>query len=240
MKLQYSLSGYDTSPFPRKSHTIPPPSTFHMQDKRQKTIILDLVGVVVNINLERDDKALRAIGLPDFHSCMHNDSLRPILLEYLNGLTTEETFCKLICPYCQPGTPDEDILQAMDEHLDTIPEARLRMIAGLKDRYNVCLLTNIYRRAWDIIVGRMAVMGFSPDDCFHRLFLSYEMQMAKPDHAIYEAVMSEMGSKPHDTIFIDDTLQNVLAAKELGIKAIHIEMNTLDESVMHDAVQSFA
>ena len=32
-----------------------------MQDKRQKTIILDLVGVVVNINLERDDKALRAI-----------------------------------------------------------------------------------------------------------------------------------------------------------------------------------
>lgn len=211
-----------------------------MQKKREKTIILDLVGVVVNIDLERDDKALHAIGLPNFHSCMHHDSLRPILLDYLNGQTSEESFCTSLRPFCHPETTDEDILQAMDEHLDTIPESRLRMIAGIRDRYNICLLTNIYRRAWDIIVRRMADMGFSPSDCFHRVFLSYEMLMAKPDHAIYEAVMREMGSKPHDTIFIDDTLQNVLAARELGIRAVHIEMNSLDESVMHSAVQSFA
>lgn len=211
-----------------------------MHNNKLKTIILDLVGVVVNIDLERDDEALNAIGLPNFHGCMHHDRLRPILSDYLNGLTSETDFCNTIRPYCTAGKTDEDILQAMDEHLADIPKERLKMISEMKERFNVCLLTNIYRRAWEIVVRKMTAAGFSPADCFDRVFLSYEMHMAKPDRAIYGTVLRETGTEAHETVFIDDTPANVLAAKALGIHAFHIEMNTLDRKTITDIVQSIA
>ncbi len=49
---------------------------------------------------------------------------------------------------------------------------------------------------------------------------SFQLLMAKPDPAIYHHVLKELGTRPEETLFIDDKLVNVEAAKAIGMKAI--------------------
>jgi putative hydrolase of the HAD superfamily len=55
---------------------------------------------------------------------------------------------------------------------------------------------------------------------FDVLVWSYKLGMAKPEPAIYEHVLKELGVRPEDTLFLDDKLVNIEAARALGIRAI--------------------
>ena len=55
---------------------------------------------------------------------------------------------------------------------------------------------------------------------FDVLVWSYQQGIAKPDPAIYRHTLSELGTQPEETLFIDDKLENVEAAWALGIRAI--------------------
>ncbi len=55
---------------------------------------------------------------------------------------------------------------------------------------------------------------------FDVLVWSYQLRMAKPDPAIYRHVLKELGTRPEETLFLDDRLVNVEAAQALGFKAI--------------------
>lgn len=55
---------------------------------------------------------------------------------------------------------------------------------------------------------------------FNVLAWSYQLRMAKPDPAIYRHVLKELGTQPEETLFLDDKLINIEAARALGIQAI--------------------
>jgi putative hydrolase of the HAD superfamily len=61
---------------------------------------------------------------------------------------------------------------------------------------------------------------------FDVLVWSYQLHMAKPDPAIYLHTLQELGTRPDETLFIDDKRVNVDAAIALGMKAI--EFSTID------------
>ena len=55
---------------------------------------------------------------------------------------------------------------------------------------------------------------------FDALVWSYQLRVAKPDPAIYLHVLKELGTRPEETLFLDDKLVNIEAAQALGIKGI--------------------
>ena len=55
---------------------------------------------------------------------------------------------------------------------------------------------------------------------FDVLVWSYQLKMAKPDPAIYLHVLKELGTNPEETLFLDDKLLNIEAARALGMRAI--------------------
>jgi putative hydrolase of the HAD superfamily len=55
---------------------------------------------------------------------------------------------------------------------------------------------------------------------FDVLVWSFQLRMAKPDPAIYQYVLRQLGTGPEETLFLDDKLVNIQAAQALGIKAI--------------------
>jgi putative hydrolase of the HAD superfamily len=55
---------------------------------------------------------------------------------------------------------------------------------------------------------------------FDVLVWSYQLRMAKPDPAIYRHTLKELGTPAEETLFLDDKLVNVQAARELGMKAL--------------------
>ena len=191
--------------------------------------IFDLAGVIINLDLERDTKALNYIGLPDFEGCIQQPEIAVPTLSYLNGLMPEQEYCDTIRPLCREGITDEDILWAMDDVLDIIPESRIQMLLELRKQHKVYLLSNIYDRGWQIATNAFRKHGVEPEDCFDQLFLSHEMQLATPDPRIFQAVIDATGISPEDTLFFDDSRSNIATAKSLGFQAHLAPMNNLEE-----------
>ena len=53
--------------------------------------------------------------------------------------------------------------------------------------------------------------------------LSHELGLRKPDPAIYRAALKMSGTRPEETVFVDDLKPNVESAKKLGMIAIRFK-----------------
>lgn len=56
---------------------------------------------------------------------------------------------------------------------------------------------------------------------FDVLIWSYQHKMAKPDPAIYRLTLERLGTRPEETLFIDDKMPNIEAARQLGLRTVH-------------------
>ena len=54
--------------------------------------------------------------------------------------------------------------------------------------------------------------------------MSYEIGMRKPDAEIFEFVLAQNKLVPSQTLFVDDSIQHVEAAKKLGINAYWLDV----------------
>ena len=57
---------------------------------------------------------------------------------------------------------------------------------------------------------------------FDGLLISGEDKMMKPNADIYELAITRFNLIPQETVFIDDKLENIEAAKKLNLKTIHL------------------
>jgi glucose-1-phosphatase len=69
---------------------------------------------------------------------------------------------------------------------------------------------------------------------FRQLFLSSRIGMRKPDAKVYDFVVAEIGVEPERIVFFDDLAENVEAARQRGLRAVHVRCSddvarTLDE-----------
>jgi len=62
---------------------------------------------------------------------------------------------------------------------------------------------------------------------FDVLVWSYQLGIAKPDPAIYRYALDKLGTRPEETLFIDDKRENIEAARALGIQSI--EYSTVEQ-----------
>jgi len=53
--------------------------------------------------------------------------------------------------------------------------------------------------------------------------ISSEVHIVKPSSAIYQLLCSRFQLKPSETLFVDDKLENVVAARTIGMTAIHFQ-----------------
>lgn len=83
--------------------------------------------------------------------------------------------------------------------------------------YTVSLMSNTH----DIHAKSNLLRGFY--DTFDNIFLSNEIGFIKPDMDKYKYVLKKLDSKPKKCIFIDDKIQNLVPARELGIIVIRFE-----------------
>lgn len=96
-------------------------------------------------------------------------------------------------------------------------------------------MSNISKEDYQVLSTKMADWSI-----FSRVFTSGHVGMRKPDLSFYHHVLKEIRLAPEEAIFIDDKLENVLAARSLGIKSIvfddtSIVVHTLS-SIFNDAV----
>ena len=57
-------------------------------------------------------------------------------------------------------------------------------------------------------------------DIFDEVYASNLMGISKPDPDFYWHILNKEGVKPENTIFVDDTEENILSAQKIGINSI--------------------
>ncbi|HTV09585.1 MAG TPA: HAD family phosphatase, partial [Candidatus Aquilonibacter sp.] len=109
-------------------------------------------------------------------------------------------------------------LIAADLDLWTVPNQPMIDWAAALQRH--ALLTGILSNMGDVmeegIMARLAWMATFPVRIF-----SHRLGLAKPDERIYRHAISALGVAPDEILFLDDRLENVEAARALGLHAIH-------------------
>lgn len=95
-------------------------------------------------------------------------------------------------------------------------------IAGIEEvldrvraRYRVAFLSNSNEIHAEVIPRRFAAL-FRKDD---RFVFSHRFRVAKPDPEFFRRALEVVGALPHHTIFVDDLVENVIAARTIGMKA---------------------
>ena len=81
------------------------------------------------------------------------------------------------------------------------------------------ILTAILSNIGDSVLENMQ-REFTWLDRFDVLVWSYQLGMAKPDSAIFHHVLKQLGTRPEETIFIDDKTINVEAAEAVGMRGL--------------------
>lgn len=89
-----------------------------------------------------------------------------------------------------------------------------KILCDLKEKFHLALLSNTNYLHIEYLREKNNLL-----DIFDHLFLSYEMQLVKPEPQIYEAVCRQLNRQPEEIFFFDDNSRNVAVAKMLGIKA---------------------
>ena len=88
------------------------------------------------------------------------------------------------------------------------------------------LLTGILSNMGDSVLASLE-KHFDWLPSFDVLVWSFQLGMIKPDPAIYHHLLTRLGTRPEETLFLDDRHANVEAAQKLGIHAI--EFTTVEK-----------
>jgi glucose-1-phosphatase len=96
-------------------------------------------------------------------------------------------------------------------------DGSVELVAGLAGRVRMGCLSNTNPLHWQQHLKRWGVVRY-----FDWTFVSHELGMMKPDPAIYQHVIATIGVPPDRLLFLDDSKDNVSAARDLGIRSEHV------------------
>ena len=75
----------------------------------------------------------------------------------------------------------------------------------------------------------MKQLGYSTDELFDEVFLSYAMRKEKPSIEIYEEMTQQTGLNPASTLYFDDRAVNAEAGRNFGFHSVLVKTNHLEE-----------
>ena len=124
--------------------------------------------------------------------------------EFWNGFSDkygkpieEDLFAKFFKPKLNPGTVD--------------------IVNGLKAHSRVVCGTNTFDPHY------ACHLRLGDYDIFDAVYASNRIGLWKPNPEFFTYILEKEGFRPEQTFFVDDTEQHVLAARQLGIIAIHFK-----------------
>lgn len=195
--------------------------------RKIKWILFDVSGVIVPLILRNpqgytvDSRHFNPEELEGFYFTKE-------LNHYMLGTLSHE---QLIGNYIKSKKLDisveeyNEIIQA-----DITPmEGMVKLIEALSNKYKIALATNDGNLISKYKIEKSGVLPY-----LSKVIASYRIRELKPHMAFYKKTLKIIEAKPEECIFIDDTQQNVDAAKSLGMKGILFENTAQLEKDLDD------
>lgn len=189
-----------------------------------RNIILDLGGVILELDINRTIRAFHDLGFPPLQSSDIILSKYPFFLDFETGQITQDEFIDRIIDISTDHVPRDKVLDAWNAMIMGFRKESVKLLLGLRKKYRLFLLSNtngIHKvRYNDQLKNEHGIENL--DRIFEKVYYSHELKMRKPDPEIFKYVLSNGNLSPAESLYIDDTLMHVEVARSLGIRAYHL------------------
>jgi glucose-1-phosphatase len=190
-------------------------------------IIFDLGGVILNLDFSRTIQEFKTLspGLSG-ENFLGRVNQASFFSDYEIGKITSDELVEKFNQFYESNLSTSDFTRCWNAMILDFPMERIHLIEKLRrDGRKLYLLSNI-NELHELAVEesfRRLNLNFSFFDLFDKVYYSHRVGLRKPDLRIFKTVLENNLLTASKTLFIDDSLQHVVAARELGIEAIHLE-----------------
>ena len=181
-----------------------------------EVIVFDLGGVIVNVNFNSalgmlfDNSGKLNAALPNY------SSIPNLMQEYETGKLSAPDFHERLVDHLGLDLSFDDFIASSNEAIEPGDDGIESIVRSLGEEYRLAILSNTNPVHFDHIKKKYAMIGL-----FEHIILSYEIGVMKPAVLAYEKLIAATSKSPLKHLFIDDRIENINAAKELGIDGIH-------------------
>ena len=203
-----------------------------------KNIIFDLGGVVLDIDESIVYKELEKMGI-NVSELARSKEFMGIMSKFNTGIYTAPTFRKKTKAFLgQEKMTDQKFDSLWNAMILDIPRERIEAIEKVKKHYKIFLMSNSNVIHYDLYVRDLQLrFGYNEfDELFNKSYFSFAEHLEKPDPRFFELILDHEGLLPEETLFIDDTAENIKAAKSLGINTYHIGRDELVRNLFENGV----
>ena len=190
------------------------------------TLIFDLGGVIVDLDLAKCIQNFKELGLENIEQYLSNFGQKDFFMQFEKGQIGIPAFRNEIRKLAGTELSDAQIDKAWCSFLTQIPVEKLHLLSELKKKYRLLLLSNTNPLHIETAVAaEFSKTGKTMQDFFDKCYLSYEMGMVKPDVEIFEALLTDAQLKAEECRFLDDGKKNIDTAAALGIQTYWVKPN---------------
>jgi putative hydrolase of the HAD superfamily len=184
-----------------------------------KNIILDFGGVIINLDLNKTHLAFQKIGIKSI-----SDELKKDIFSFEAGLIDENKIRTTFRNEIPQKISDDIFEEAWCELLRDLPQHRVDFLHSLGKKYPLYLLSNTNSIHIEYLRKRENGKFDKFEDSFSKIYYSYQMHCRKPDACIFEKVIDDLSINPQETLFVDDMIDNIETAKQLGFQTWHFDV----------------
>lgn len=180
---------------------------------REKLVLFDLGNVVIKqIHTEWFYNEFKSgLTLEEFREIWLNGRTK---WEFEMGLIDDTSFAVRFLSEIKSRLTKEELIEAYAGYENRLFQDTFDVIDEIKSRgIKVGILSNL--APFDYI----GICKYNIQEKFDYKFLSFRLELMKPDPAIYKEIKLRSDAAPEDIYFFDDLIENVEGAKNAGINA---------------------
>ena len=195
-----------------------------------KNYIFDFGDVFINLDKPATQRELIKLGMSDF-----TNEMVEMNYSYEKGLISTDDFLSFYQTQF-PSVSKKELADVWNSIILDFPEYRLQFIEEFSRKHDCYLLSNINDLHLTYIKKNLDKSFYNRFiNCFDKVYYSHEVHLRKPDENIFEFVLKDAKLQANKCFFIDDTLENIKTAKQIGMQVWHLlpELEVVELVVSH-------
>lgn len=200
-----------------------------------RNIIFDLGGVLLNIDPKKTIDAFGQLGMEQLIGDKGLTYDHEVFYLMEQGKVSPEEFRNGVRTLLPKVVTDDEIDRAWTAMLIDFPAIRVELIQKLRNDFGIYLFSNtnaIHVAKYQSIFRKQH--GFEVSSLFEKDFHSNEIGHRKPTPESFHEIIRLSGINPEESLFIDDSLQNVQGAIACGLNGYWLEPGQKIEEIFQN------
>ena len=204
---------------------------------KNKTIIFDMGGVLVDLDIEDCKRVFRQeLGYEGIDQIIDACHQKGIYGDLEEGTLSADDFRAIVLSESRPGTSPAEVDRAMSHILVGIAPYKAELLRRMAGKYDLCMLSNNNPICLPFSKRMFEEAGVPLEKVFRKCYMSFEMKALKPSEVFYKAVLADIGRPSDEVLFIDDSQKNVDGAIASGMPAVYYEPGTDLSALLADVL----